>query len=342
MRSILIITLITGSLLISSSCKQGEKKAEMKRISVILDTDTNNELDDQHAIAYLLCNGNNFDVRGITVNATYNGGNIDQQYAEAERIIKLLGLDNKIRILKGADGNFESIKCQLDNPEFDGYKAVNFIIEQAKRHITEKLVIIAVGKLTNVALAVMKEPSIIDKIRLVWLGSNYPEPGEYNLENDIPSMNYLLQTNIPFEIVTVRYGKQSGTDAVRVTQADVQSKMAGLGPKIKQPVTGRHGGEFYNFGDYSVDLFKNAHYYGNPPSRALFDMAAVAVVKNAGWAVPDTIPCPVMIDNKWKEQPENVRKIIVWENFDSQNILSDFFSTMKNYVLADSLPGTKH
>ena len=335
MKSILIITFIAGSLLISGTCKQGERNAEMKKISVILDTDTNNELDDQHAIAYLLCSGNNFDVRGITVNATYNGGNIDQQYAEAERVVKLLGLADKIPVLKGADGNFEAIKDHLNNPGFDGDKAVNFIIEQAKRQMNEKLVLIAVGKLTNVALAVKKEPSIIDKIRLVWLGSNYPEPGEYNLENDIPSVNYLMQTNIPFEIVTVRYGKQSGTDAVRVTQADVQSKMAGLGPKIKQPVTGRHGGEFYNFGDYSADLFKNAHYYGTPPSRALFDMAAVAVVKNAGWAVPDTIPCPVMIDNKWKEQPENVRKIIIWENFNSEKILSDFFSTMKNYVLAE-------
>jgi purine nucleosidase len=335
MKSILVITFITGCLLMSGSCKQGEKNTPMNKMSVILDTDTNNELDDQHAIAYLLCSGDNFSVKGITVNATYNGGNIDQQYAEAERIVKLLGLNDKIPILKGADGNFESINGQLDNPEFDGDEAVNFIVEQARRHTNEKLVLIAVGKLTNVALAVKKEPAIIDKIRLVWLGSNYPEPGEYNLENDIPSVNYLLQTNIPFEIVTVRYGKPSGTDAVRVTQEDVRSKMAGLGPKIKQPVTGRHGGEFYNFGDYSVDLFKNAHYYGTPPSRALFDMAAVAIVKNAGWALPDTIPCPVMIDNQWKEQPGNVRKIIVWENFDSQKILSDFFSSLKNYVLVE-------
>lgn len=337
MKSVIIGVLITSCLFTYGFYKKIEKKAEMIKLSVILDTDTNNELDDQHAIAYLLCSGNNFNVEGITVNATYNGGNIDQQYAEAERVVKLLGLADKIPIFKGAGGNFEAIKDHLDNPVFDGDKAVNFIIEQAKRHRNEKLVLIAVGKLTNVALAVKKEPSIIDNIRLVWLGSNYPEPGEYNLENDIPSVNYLLQTEIPFEIVTVRYGKPSGTDAVRVTQAEVPLKMAGLGPVIKQPVTGRHGGEFYNFGDYSVDLFKNAHFYGDPPSRALFDMAAVAVVKNAGWAVPDTIPCPVMIDNKWKEQPDNVRKIIVWENFDSEKILSDFFLTMKNYVLADML-----
>ena len=233
MKAIIIGVLITGCLFIYGFQKQVEKNTAMNKMSVILDTDTNNELDDQHAIAYLLCSGNNFNVEGITVNATYNGGNIDQQYAEAERIVKLLGEADKIPILKGAEGNFEAIKDQLDNPEFDGNKAVNFIIEQAKKHKSEKLVLIAVGKLTNVALAVKKEPSITDNIRLVWLGSNYPESGEYNLENDIPSMNYLLQTNIPFEIVTVRYGKPSGTDAVRVTQAEVPLKMAGLGPVIK-------------------------------------------------------------------------------------------------------------
>ena len=38
-----------------------------------LDTDANNELDDQHAIAYLLANENYFDVEGMTVNTTTDG-----------------------------------------------------------------------------------------------------------------------------------------------------------------------------------------------------------------------------------------------------------------------------
>ena len=49
-------------------------------------------------------------------------------------------------------------------------------------------------------------------------------------------------------------------------------------------MTGRHGGAFTNFGDYSVDLFEHIDLYGDPPSRALFDMAAVAIVKNPAWA----------------------------------------------------------
>jgi len=189
--------------------------------------------------------------------------------------------------------------------------------------------------LTNVALALKKDPSISNNIRLVWLGSNYPEPGEYNLENDIPAMNYLLKSNIHFEMVTVRYGKPTGTDAVRVTKEEATRIMAGLGPQITEPVTGRHGGVFYNFGDYSVNLFKHIQYYGNPPSRALFDMAAVAIVKNPEWASSHSISCPLMVNKQWVEQPNNTRNIIIWENFDREKVFSDFYFTLKNYVLVD-------
>lgn len=305
------------------SCNSSEK------IPVIFDTDANNELDDQHALAYLLFNADVFDIKGVTVNTTYNGGNIEEQYAEAERVMQLCDWENKTPLLKGANGNFNQIKSTLNNPDYDGNKAVDFIIKQAKNYTKEKLVVIAVGKLTNVALAVKKEPSIIKNIRLVWLGSNYPDPGEYNLDNDIPSMNYLLETDIDFEMVMVRYGKDSGTDAVRVSKDEALKNMPGLGPQINKPVTGRHGGEFNNFGDYSVNLFEHIEYHGDPPSRALFDMAAVAIVKNPEWAQTTKIPAPTMLDKKWVEQKDNSRKIIIWENFNQEKILADFYSSFK-------------
>ena len=341
MKNIILLCMLTFSFLISacnsdtkSDQKSSESPEELKRkYSVIFDTDANNELDDQHALAYLLFNGNDFDVLGVTVNTTRNGGKIDQHFAEAERVIKLCNLDGKVPLIQGADGSYEDIRGTLSNPEFDGYAAVNFIVEQAKQHREQKLVVIAVGKLTNIALAVEKDPSIINNIRLVWLGANYPDPGEYNLVNDIPSMNYLLDTDIPFEMVTVRYGKPSGTDAVKVYQGEPQQKMPGLGPKITQPVTGRHGNTFTTFGDYSVSLFENCEFYGDPPGRALFDMAAVAIVKDPSWAEAKIIPCPIMIEEKWVERPDNVRKIIVWENFDKEKIMADFYASLKNYVL---------
>ena len=302
------------------------------KIPVIIDTDANNEVDDQHAMAYMFMNGNTFDVKGVTINATFGGGNVDEQYAEACRIVHLCNVTG-IPVKKGANGHFENISTTLSQPDFDGNEAVNFIIAQAKAMKNDKLVLIAVGKLTNVALAVAKDPSITNKIRLVWLGSNYPDPGEYNLDNDIPSMNYLLDTDIEFEMVTVRYGKPSGTGAVIAFKEDILKKMPGKGPVAKEPVTGRHGKEFRCFGDYSVNLFEECDNHGNPPGRSLFDMAAVAIVKNPSWAEVKTIPAPMMQDREWIERPNNKRTIKLWENFNIKAILDDFYHTMEHYTL---------
>lgn len=81
--------------------------------------------------------------------------------------------------------------------------------------------------------------------------------------------------------------------------------MPSVCPKLELYIVGRNGGEFNNFGDYSVDLFNNIDYYGNPASRALFDMAEVAIIKNHNWAESQTIPCSIVINEKQVEQPKN-------------------------------------
>ena len=320
------------------SCKSGEQQTQSTevaspKIRLIYDTDANNELDDQFALMYLLVNGQVFDLEGVTVNATKSGGNIDQHYEEARRILQLGQRDGQLPLLKGADGSFEAIRSQVQNNDFDGKEGVDFIIAEANRSHDSELIILAVGKLTNVALALEKDPSIAGKMRVVWLGSNYPKPGEYNQDNDTVSMNYVLNTKVLFEMVTVRYGEPSGTDAVKVTQEEINTKMPGMGPIIDNPVTGRHGGMFSNFGDYAVSLFEHIDYHGDPPSRALFDMVAAAILKNPEWGSKREIAAPILIDNRWEERPENPRKIWVWENFDRDAVMDDFYRSLEQYQL---------
>ena len=301
-----------------------------KKLPIILDTDANNELDDQHALAYLFFNDETFDIKGITVNTTYNGGEIDQHYDEAKRIADLCDVSGKYPILKGANGNFDELKAGAQSETLDGKTAVDFIIEQAHKTKKEKLIVAAIGKLTNVALAIEKDPSIKEHIKLVWLGSNYPEPGEYNQENDIPSLNYLLEQDLDFEIVTVRYGKKSGSDAVKVSLNEVREKMVDMGPEV-EPVMGRHGGSFTNFGDYSIELFSKIDLYGDPPSRALFDLVALAVLKNSQWGEKRSIPAPTVVDEKWVDRPQNQKRITLWENFNRKAIINDFYESLSQH-----------
>jgi inosine-uridine nucleoside N-ribohydrolase len=331
-----LLLLTSIAVLFSCNKKESTSKNDSKisnKIRVILDTDANNELDDQHAIAYMLLNGNTFDVEGITVNRTANGGDIDEQYAEADRIVKLCDLHSKIKIYKGASGTYEEIADQVHKTDFDGAEAVNFIVKSALAENSRKLVLLPVGKLTNIALALKKEPSIAKNVRIVWLGTNYPDPGEYNFMNDTSAVKPILESNVEFEIVMVRYGKPSGTDAVVATLKEIKEKMPGKGPHISEPVIGRHGGQFTNFGDYSVNLFEE--FPDHPDSRPLFDMAAVAIVKNPSWADRIVISAPKYIEGQWIDQPENPRKIVIWENFDKEKIMQDFYNSMENFNLSE-------
>lgn len=299
-----------------------------KRIPILIDSDANNELDDQHAIAYATFSSDAFDLVGVTVNNTPLGDGIQGQYDEAKRVLELCTAFETIPLFKGADQNYLDIQPNLSDDAFDGKDAVDFIVQEARRDRGEPLILIPIGKLTNIALAIERAPDIESKIRVVWLGSNYPEEGEYNLVADIPSVKRVLESSVPFEMVTVRYTKSTGSTAVAVETEFVKQIMPGLGPQV-DPVIGRHGGEFTCFGDYSVSLFDHMNF----PKRPLFDVVAVAVVKNPDWGERTEIPAPILDEKTWVGRPENQRQISIWENFNKEAVLDDFFQSMRSYHL---------
>jgi hypothetical protein len=63
-------------------------------------------------------------------------------------------------------------------------------------------------------------------------------------------------------------------------------------------------------------------------------MAAVSIVKHAEWAHRVSIPAPLLVDGKWVERPDNPRTVVLWEYFDRNAILRDFFRTVDHPVLA--------
>lgn len=298
------------------------------RIPILVDSDANNELDDQHAIAYAVFNSDVFDLVGVTVNNTPLGDGIQGQYDEAMRVLQLCDAVDNVPLFKGADRNYVDIKDTLAAAPFDGQDAVDFIVAEARRERAEPLVLIPIGKLTNVALAIDRAPDIETRIRVVWLGSNYPDEGEYNLLADIPSVNRVLESSVPFEMVTVRYVQPTGSAAVAVETDFIRATMPGLGPQVA-PVTGRHGGEYSCFGDYSIALFEHMNF----PKRPLFDVVAVAVVKDSTWGERKELPAPILAEKSWVERPTNPRRITIWENFDKDAILNDFFASVRNYRL---------
>ncbi len=294
------------------------------RIPILIDTDANNELDDQHAMAYACFNRDVFDIVGVTVNNTPRGDGIVGQYAEAERVLKLCNCIDEIPLKSGVEGNLTDVLSDLDNPMHDGHAAVDFIVEQARNRQTEKLVVIAIGKLTNVALALAKDPTIVDCTRLVWLGSNYPYSGEYNLWSDPDSVNSVIDSGVEFEIVVVRYKETTGATAVAIDGREITTQMQGQGPRVP-PVEGRHSGQFETFGDYSISLFENV----GLSLRPLFDVVAVAVVKEPLWGNFEMIPAPRLKGVEWEQQSATDHKIGLWSQFNRDAIIEDFIRSVR-------------
>ena len=59
-------------------------------------------------------------------------------------------------------------------------------------------------------------------------------------------------------------------------------------------------------------------------------MVAVALLKNENWGESRDIPAPILIVNQWVERPQNPRTIRLWENFDKDGLLNEFFEVMEN------------
>ncbi|TWT84712.1 ribonucleoside hydrolase RihC [Planctomycetes bacterium CA13] len=298
------------------------------KIRLLIDSDANNETDDQHAIAYALLSKDTFEVEGITVNKTQNGGDVDEQMAEAVRVVKLCGFYPKLPMFKGANGSFAEILPHIHDQSYDGKEAVDFIVAQAKKQSDRKLVLLPIGKLTNIALALAKDPSIIPNVKIVWLGSNYPRAGEYNMTSDLTCIDYVLSLPVDFEMVTVRYGDPSGSWGVKAYQQDIFDKMPEKGPKVDLSIEGRHGGTFTTFGDYSVNLYKHASQHGDPPFRSFFDATAVAVLKDPGFGKAVEVPRPALNGQAWVDRPKNPVKMVLWEGFDSAAIMKDFYDVI--------------
>lgn len=139
-----------------------------EKLNVILDTDIGNECDDQFAMSYLLKYQDKFDINAITIapykhkkfNKTIKENQLNS-YDEVLKIAKLMNANVNGKVFKGSDG-FISQGYNETN------EAVNSIIDIALKN--NKTYILAIGEITNIALAIKKEPKILDKIEVVWLG----------------------------------------------------------------------------------------------------------------------------------------------------------------------------
>lgn len=123
-------------------------------------------------------------------------GSLEDSVQLAKTMVELCGLTGKVPVFAGSSDPLPKSGGPLRSP---GAEA---IIAEAMRTDTELPLYIAVGGgLTEVASAVMLEPKIADRFKLVWIGGDdYPngDKGETNFNTDPIAAQYLYnETQVP-------------------------------------------------------------------------------------------------------------------------------------------------
>ena len=237
-------------------------------IDVILDTDAYNEIDDQYAISYLLCNRNKFHIKGICAAPFLNERVVspeDGMEKSFDEIIKLLSLakcnELKSVVYRGAKNYLQDEKTPVNSD------AAQFIAKLADGYTEDKpLYIIAIGAITNIASALLLNPTIRNKCVIVWLGGHalhYPHNEEFNMRQDVAAARVVFGCGVPF----------------------VQLPCSGV---VDRLTTSRYELEYWLKGkndlcDYLLNRTINeaeSYAAGKPWTRVIWDVSAVAWLLN--------------------------------------------------------------
>lgn len=282
---------------------------QKEKVNVILDTDTYNECDDQFAIAYMLKNQDIFNIEAITVapyshkeyNESVKEGQ-EKSYNEILKICNWLNFDTTNKVFRGSNDYI----VNNYNEESD---AVNKIIEVSLKN--DKTYIMAIGEITNIALAIKKEPKIIKKIEVIWLGGHsllQDNNLEFNFKQDIDAVRIVFESKVKLVIIPCKN-----------VASNLRTSINELNHYLKDK------NELCN---YLIDRFYNDGYHGIQDGRIIWDISVIAYMINKEWFSSKEISCPNIKDDMSYELTNNNHKITMVSYIDVNKVYTDLFQKL--------------
>jgi len=168
------------------------------RIPVVLSTDVGNEIDDQWAVTYLLLQPR-FEVLGVM--SAHAPSLVAPAGHTSYRILidvveNRLGMSTHPPLIEGGSVPLDNAKTPRASP------AVTFLLETSRRFSKDNpLTVLIIGAATDVASAILTDPTIVERIRVIQMGFNDELGGnEFNIANDVHAVQAILDSNVPLVI----------------------------------------------------------------------------------------------------------------------------------------------
>lgn len=293
-----------------------------KKKKLILDTDTFNEVDDQFAVTYAMLL-DDIDILAMTAapftneRATDPADGMEKSYHELIKIRDLVDPDGKMNI-PCYRGSESYMKNTITPVRSEAAENIVRIVKEA-----DDIVYIGViGCFTNIASALMLDPSIADKAVILLLGPNKIEnitANDFNLRQDRISARIIFECGVPVVVLPAE-GKDC-TDILYMTNAEAAYYLKDKAGKI---------------GNYLCEIFNNEEC---PPDgennscdtrqRSIFDIGAIAFLHDPRAFTYQFVPShSIEASGNWREIKDG-RQMIYVPHADRNWILSDFFTTLR-------------
>lgn len=163
---------------------------------VWLDADTANEIDDLYALTRALT-APGLTITGLSSTQWKSSPLAEDNTLEASHLLNeaLLGLLGKTGIPAHRGSLVPVYWWGRDRAAYSG-AAYHLMLEARRTPPGEKLTVVALGALTNVASALLMDPAMAERLRLYWLGAEVRDgvwdKSEFNCLNDIHALNIVL------------------------------------------------------------------------------------------------------------------------------------------------------
>lgn len=289
-----------------------------RRKKVILDCDTANEMDDQYAVAYVLGRPDRFELLAMTAEHHSSRGNprsigMEESYDEFFRVMKVCHKEGACPVYRGAPSSMcEDALCRPVMSE-----ASDAIVRLANE-AGEILYIIATGPVTNIAAAISADPSIIDKICVIWLGGNcyeWDSASECNVWGDCPAAQVMMNSGVMVVQLPAFGAEDHGTVQLRITRDDFMENLAGDS-------------------DASV-FFRETLPCGlkrrtDWEDHVIWDIAGPCVLTLPEAYEFSIVPAPIFTDNIEYRFDDSRHKIIYMERLDPKTILEDMYRVIRS------------
>ena len=281
--------------------------------SVIIDTDTWNEIDDQFAIIHALMSP---ELRIETIqaagfhaavrNTTSFENGMELSYEEIERVLELSPIPYDGPVLHGSR---QTLTASGGEPVPS--EAADNIVSRAMQDRDETLYVLALGALTNVASAILMEPRIRKRICVVALG------GWPHHVSDFRDFNFLQDMKAAQAVF------DSGVALVQVTGFGVSELLSTTRWEMMEQVKG-HG----KIGDHLFQIYED--FVEDYPGRGkpIWDLAPGAWLMNSDWLKTHIEAAPYLGDDLRyiRQATRHPMRIVDW--LDRSAIFRDFFDKL--------------